>query len=61
MVNGSVYDFHLVPSGTGGYRYTNSIAGLMNPNAVGVIGAGVVVHLPALFSELDKLKAAGKA
>lgn len=41
------YDFHLVPSG------------LLNPNAVNLIGNGVVVHLPGLFDELDKLEAKG--
>jgi adenylosuccinate synthase len=34
-------------------------AGLVNPGCIGVIGAGVVVHLPSLFSELDALQSQG--
>jgi len=47
VVGDKKYDFHLVPSG------------LLNPNAVNLIGNGVVVHLPGLFDELDKLEAKG--
>ena len=48
VVGQQKFDFHLVPSG------------LLNPNAVNVIGNGVVVHLPGLFDELDKLKHKGR-
>lgn len=44
---GKKYKFHLVPSG------------ILNPNAVCVIGNGVVVHLPSLLLELDELKRMG--
>lgn len=40
-------DFHLLP------------CGLVNPECVGLIGSGVVVHLPSLFAELEKLEAKG--
>ena len=33
--------------------------GLLNPACVGLIGSGVVVHLPSLFIELDALVAQG--
>ncbi|KAJ0399360.1 hypothetical protein ATCC90586_006815 [Pythium insidiosum] len=45
--NGKKYKFHLVPSG------------ILNPNAVCVVGNGVVVHLPSLLKELDELKRMG--
>ena len=48
MVGDQKFDFHLVPSG------------LLHPNAQNVIGNGVVVHLPGLFDELDKLSKKGK-
>lgn len=33
--------------------------GLVNPNCVGLIGNGVVVHLPSFFKELDALQSDG--
>jgi adenylosuccinate synthase len=48
--NGGVkttYAFHLIPSG------------LINPHCVGIIGNGVVVHLPSFFKELEALEAQG--
>lgn len=33
--------------------------GLVNPNCIGLIGNGVVVHLPSLFEELDALESQG--
>ena len=33
--------------------------GLVNPNCVGLIGNGVVVHLPSFFKELDELQSQG--
>ncbi|KIO29182.1 hypothetical protein M407DRAFT_173033 [Tulasnella calospora MUT 4182] len=42
-----MYDFHLLPSG------------LINPNCVGIIGSGVVIHVPSFFAELDKLQEKG--
>lgn len=45
--NGKKYKFHLVPSG------------ILNPNAVCIIGNGVVVHLPSLLQELEELKKMG--
>lgn len=41
------FAFHLLPSG------------LVNPNCVGLIGNGVVVHLPSFFEELDALESQG--
>lgn len=41
------YKFHLLPSG------------ILNPNAIGVIGNGVVVHLPSFLTELDGLAVNG--
>ncbi|KAI8066685.1 adenylsuccinate synthetase [Gongronella butleri] len=41
------YDFHMLPSG------------LINPDCVALIGAGVVVHLPSFFEEKEKLEAKG--
>ena len=43
MVDGIKYKFHLLPSG------------ILNPTAVGMIGNGVVVHLPSFLKELDGL------
>ncbi|GAA95263.1 uncharacterized protein L969DRAFT_45039 [Mixia osmundae IAM 14324] len=43
----TMFDFHLLPSG------------LVNPKCVGFIGAGVVVHLPSFFAELDTLQKKG--
>jgi adenylosuccinate synthase len=45
VVQGKKYKFHLLPSG------------VLNPNAVCVIGNGVVVHLPSFLNELDSLAA----
>ena len=33
--------------------------GLMNPKCIGVIGSGVVIHIPSLFQEIDKLQEKG--
>lgn len=41
------YDFHMLPSG------------LVNPKCLNLVGSGVVVHLPSLFSELEQLEAKG--
>lgn len=45
------FAFHLLPS--------DVFLGLLNPTCTGLIGSGVVVHLPSLFSELDALAAQG--
>merc|ERR1712098_203493 len=47
VANGVTYDFHLLPSG------------LINPDCVNLIGAGVVCHIPAFFKELNDLEAKG--
>lgn len=44
---GKKYKFHLVPSG------------ILNPDAVCIIGNGVVVHLPSFLEELEGLKKMG--
>ncbi|KAJ3857771.1 Adenylosuccinate synthetase [Lentinula lateritia] len=41
------FAFHLLPSG------------LVNPKCTGLIGSGVVVHLPSFFEELDALQSQG--
>lgn len=33
--------------------------GLVNPKCTGLIGSGVVVHLPSFFEELDALQSQG--
>lgn len=43
VVEGVKYKFHLLPSG------------ILNPDAIGIIGNGVVVHLPSFLAELDSL------
>lgn len=43
MVDNIKYKFHLLPSG------------ILNPLAIGMIGNGVVVHLPSFLEELDCL------
>ncbi|KAG8767762.1 hypothetical protein FRC16_007279, partial [Serendipita sp. 398] len=43
----TMLDFHLLP------------CGLVNPNCVGLIGSGVVVHVPSFFAELEKLESKG--
>ncbi|CAB59683.1 Adenylosuccinate synthetase [Schizosaccharomyces pombe] len=47
VANGVTYDFHILPSG------------LVNPKCQNLIGSGVVVYLPAFFSELEKLEQKG--
>ena len=44
---GKKYALHLLPSG------------VLNPNAVNVVGNGVVVNLPQLFDEIEGLNASG--
>jgi len=41
------FAFHLLPSG------------LVNPSCTGLIGSGLVVHLPSFFSEVDSLESQG--
>ncbi|KAK7694102.1 hypothetical protein QCA50_003678 [Cerrena zonata] len=43
----TTYAFHLLPSG------------LVNPKCTGLIGNGVVVHVPSFFAELDALESQG--
>ena len=47
VVDGTKFDFHLLPSG------------LINPNCVSVIGNGVVVHLPSFFQEIENMERKG--
>jgi len=47
VVDGVKYKFHLLPSG------------ILNPDAIGIVGNGVVVHLPSFLKELDGLKKEG--
>lgn len=48
-INGikKTFAFHLVPSG------------LVNPSCTGLIGSGVVVHIPSFFNEIDALESEG--
>jgi len=43
----TTFAFHLLPSG------------LVNPTCTGVIGSGVVIHVPSFFAELDALESQG--
>ncbi|KAL9715469.1 Adenylosuccinate synthase [Leucoagaricus gongylophorus] len=43
----TTFAFHLLPSG------------LVNPECTGIIGSGVVVHIPSFFAELDALQSQG--
>ncbi|CAL1705796.1 unnamed protein product [Somion occarium] len=43
----TTFSFHLLPSG------------LINPKCVGLIGNGLVVHVPSFFAEVDALQAQG--
>ncbi|SJL12314.1 probable Adenylosuccinate synthetase 1 [Armillaria ostoyae] len=43
----TTFAFHLLPSG------------LVNPKCLGLIGSGVVVHVPSFFAELDALESQG--
>lgn len=59
------FAFHLLPSGTSIYSFKSSIcvltksSGLVNPKCIGLIGNGVVVHVPSFFDELDALQEQG--
>jgi adenylosuccinate synthase len=44
--------FHNLPSAF-------TLTGFVNPHCLNIIGNGVVVHIPSLFSELDKLESKG--
>ncbi len=44
---GNKYALHLIPSG------------ILNKSAVCVVGNGVVVNLPGIFEEIDRLQAKG--
>lgn len=46
-VNNVRYAFHLIPSG------------VLNPKTIGVIGNGVVCHIPSLLSEMAELAGKG--
>lgn len=47
VVDGVKYKFHLLPSG------------ILNPKAIGIVGNGVVIHLPSFLTELDGLAKEG--
>ncbi|CAM9654728.1 unnamed protein product, partial [Phaeothamnion confervicola] len=47
VVEGKKYKFHLLPSG------------MLNPQTTGVIGNGVVVHIPTMLQEMQDLEDAG--
>jgi adenylosuccinate synthase len=47
VAHGKTFAFHLLPSG------------LVNPECVGLIGNGVVVHIPAFFEEVEALEKQG--
>lgn len=49
VIGGKRYSLHLIPSG------------VLNPDAVNIIGNGVVFDPPAFFAELDSLRADGAA
>jgi adenylosuccinate synthase len=47
VVDGVKFKFHLLPSG------------MLNPNSMGIIGNGVVVHIPTMLAEVAALEKAG--
>jgi len=47
IVDGIKYKFHLLPSG------------ILNPDSIGIIGNGVVIHIPSFLAELDNLSKNG--
>lgn len=65
-INGvkKTFSFHLLPSGL---WYSNQlphytllvILGIINPACTGLIGNGVVIHLPSFFKELEALQEEG--
>lgn len=61
------FAFHLLPSGESRrdsarwhWALTGLATGLVNPNCTGLLGNGVVIHLPSFFEELDALESQGK-
>jgi len=59
------FSFHLIPSGARIAKTYNHVtqrslfAGLINPACTGLIGNGVVIHLPSFFKEVDALQEQG--
>ncbi|KAI0114249.1 Adenylosuccinate synthetase [Hypoxylon sp. NC0597] len=47
VIEGTSYDFHMLPSG------------LLHPSTTNLIGPGVVLHVPTFFSELATIEAKG--
>lgn len=47
VVDGTKFDFHMLPSG------------LVNPKCLNLLGSGVVIHVPSLLEELEKLEKQG--
>lgn len=47
VINGKKFAFHLIPSG------------VLHPHTIGVIGNGVVLHIPTLLEEMRVLQEAG--
>ena len=43
----------------GVWRNRPILTGLVNPKCIGLIGPGVVVHIPSFFAELKSLEAEG--
>lgn len=65
-VNGQkkAYAFHLLPSGNLASLRSfcpliETYPGLINPACTGLIGNGVVIHLPSFFKEVDDLQKQG--
>ena len=58
------FAFHLLPSGTFHFQRMKllliTLIGLVNPRCTGLIGSGLVVHIPSFFAELDALEAQGE-
>ena len=60
------FAFHLIPSGKKKLLVSPLLAdrifmvGLVNPKCAGIIGSGVVVHIPSFFKELEGLEAQGQ-
>ena len=63
----TTFSFHLLPSGESLELRTGEFfllilfkKGLINQKCTGLIGSGVVVHIPSFFAELDALQSKGR-
>lgn len=64
----TTFAFHLLPSGALSSLHSPRrnrqvvifvVTGLVNPAVTGIVGSGVVVHVPSFFDEFDTLREKG--